>query len=274
MRAQFACLICAASLIASAQLPAAPKASVFHASKPWDLDYGETNCTAMRQYGDPADPVTLAIIPAINGASYELVVAYKRSPPDYAEEFEGNVNFGSGPIAAWAIKYGSKDRKLRLYRFRIRAADMAQARNAETVTLHLRDAPDVTFALDNMPALLDGMEKCTADLQDYWNVGGEKSGRIAQPSRGNIRWDFYASDYPWEAIRRHQQGTSQYMLLVDQRGVVVGCDVLKPSGVPVLDIAGCLVVEERSRLTPARDTAGKPVRSTYVTPLVSWRLAS
>jgi Gram-negative bacterial TonB protein C-terminal len=274
MRAQFTRLVCVISLAVSTQLPAAPKATVFHATKPWDVDYGETQCTVMREYGDPADPVTLAIIPSINGATYQLVVAYKRPAPDYAEEFESKVDFGSGPITAWAIKYGSQNRKVRLYRFRISSTEMAQARNASTVTLHLRDIPDVTFALESMPALMDSMEKCTADLQDFWNLGGEKNGRIAQPSRGNIRWDFYPSDYPWEAIRRHQQGTSQYMLLVDERGIVAGCDVLKPSGVPVLDVAGCLVVEQRSRLTPARDAAGKPVRSTYVTPQVSWRLAS
>lgn len=273
MRARFAWLGCAIFLF-STHLAAAPGASVFHAAKPWDLDYGETQCTVMRQYGDPADPVTLAIIPAINGATYEIVVAYKRPPPDYAEEFEGKVDFGAGPITAWAIKYGSNDRKVRLYRFRITSAEMAQARNAQAVTLHLRDAPDVTFALDNMPALIDGISKCTADLQDFWNLGGEKNGRIAQPSRGNIRWDFYASDYPWEAMRRHQQGTSQYLLLIDEKGSVAGCDVLKPSGVPVLDIAGCLVVEQRSRFTPATDASGKPVRSTYVTPQVAWRIDS
>ena len=227
----------------------------------------------MREYGDAADPVTLAIIPAFDGSSYRLVVAYKRRSPDAPDEFLGKIDFGSGPISAWAMKYGTEDRKLTLYQYRVDAAEMALARTAQRLTLHLRGAPDATFSLENTPELLDGLQKCTADLQDFWNFGGERNGRIAVPSKGNIRYDFYPSDYPWIALNRRQEGTSQYMLLIDENGKVAGCDVLKPSGVPALDVMGCLVIKERSSLTPAKDTTGKPVRSTFVTPNVVWRLA-
>jgi protein TonB len=69
-----------------------------------------------------------------------------------------------------------------------------------------------------------------------------------------------------------QEGTVQFLLLVDEKGAVAGCHIEKPSGVPILDAAGCQVIRERLKLTPARDAQGRPVRSSLVTPPITWRL--
>jgi TonB family protein len=263
-------LMCIVSSIIWPNNPAVAAPRALEPTKPWDLDYGEAQCTAMREYGSSNGPVTLAIIPAPSGENYELVVTYKRRPPQFAEEFGGTVLFASRPIGSWALKYGEGD--LTLYQFRISSNDMAQARSSPTVTLRLNGELDVSFTLNNMSELIDGLQKCTADLEDYWNMGGEKNGRIAVLSKGDINSDFSDRDYPGEALRRMQGGTAQYMLLVDEKGSVAGCHVLKPSGVPALDAMGCLVIRERSKFAPAKDSAGKSVRSTLVTPPITWRI--
>lgn len=240
---------------------------------PWDLDYGETHCIAMRDYGTGDDRITFAIIPAPNGETYELLIGRKHPGPQFAEELEGSVDFGSGPIKAWLLHYASKDGKIDVYRYRISAAEMSQATKASTVTLHVKSGPDRAFALASMPDLFQGLRGCTADLQDYWNMGNDRKGRIAVPSKGDLRIVFRANDYPSEALRRFQSGTAQYLLLVDEKGSVAACHVLKPSGVPVLDAQGCAVLEERARLKPAIDNNGKPVRSALETPPVAWRVA-
>lgn len=271
MRAFVVCLICAASMITCLfNSGVAAAAGPLQTTKPWDLDYGYTQCTAMREYDSSNTPVTLAVIPAPNGESYELIVTYKRRPPLFAEEFEGTADFASRPISTWALKYG--DGNLTLYQFRLNWDDMSQARSSSVIALRLNGELSVSFTLDHMPELMDGLQKCTADLKDYWNVGGEKDGRIAVPSKGNIRSDFSATDYPKEAVRRMQGGTARYMLLVDEKGLVAGCHVLRPSGVPALDAMGCLVIQARSKLTPAKDAAGKSVRSTFMTPPIVWQI--
>jgi TonB family protein len=238
----------------------------------WNLDYGETRCVALRDYGKSEGPVTFAIKPSPNGETYELVLARKHKGPQFAEELQGSVDFGSGPIKAWLLHYSSKDRKVELYQYRIPAAEIAQARIAKAVTFHVKGGMDQAFELATIPALLDGFQKCTEDLARYWNLGGERDGRIAVGSKGDVRSVFSARDYPWEALSRRQEGTAQFLLLIDEVGKVAGCHVLQASGVPALDAMGCVAIQERAKFTPARDDALKAVRSTYVTPPIVWRM--
>jgi len=259
--------------------------------KPWNLDYGETQCLALREYGMAEDPLTFGIRPAPNGETYELLYARKRSGPAFAEELEGAVDFDQGlPIKAWLLHYGARGEKVELYTFRISASDLASMGSSKSVSLRAGgrltgaplfgsrmlnpgDGPNVTFSLENMPAVLRGLQECTADLKRYWNMDGKETGSIAVQSKGDLRGVFNADDYPDEALYRNQEGRAQFLLLIDEQGKVAGCHVSKPSGIPALDGMGCQAIRERAKFTPARDKAGRPVRSSVVTPPISWRLS-
>ena len=133
-------------------------------------------------------------------------------------------------------------------------------------------AETVSFTLESMAQLLDGLAKCNADLQDYWNLGGEKNGRIAVPPKGDVRQVFTSEDYPAEALNQLQEGSSQFLLLVDEHGKVADCHVEKASGIPIFDVMGCQVIVQRMTFAPALDGKGRPARSTYLTPPVNWRI--
>lgn len=264
------------AILASASLlwlPNSAAARPLQPIGPWDLDYGQTQCIASRDYGDAAKPTTFAIRQSPNGETYELVLLLQSPSPDYAEELKGVVDFGRGPIESWLLHFGPKTAKANLYQFRISAADMAQARSADKVTLRIPGTPEVSFELASMPQLLDGLNACTADLKRYWNMDGEDNGIIVKPAKGDIRDLFNPDDYPSQAISQDQEGDAQYLLLIDEKGKVAGCQVLLASGVPVLDAMGCAVIQERGRFTPAFDKNGKPVRSAVVTPRIRWRLS-
>lgn len=260
--------LCCGPASAAAPQPLQP----LHPLGAWNLDYGETQCAALRDFGTSQDAITFAIIPALNGETYELFVGRRHYGPMFAEELEGSVDFGSGPIKAWLLHYAGQGRKVELYQYRITAGEMAQARTAKRVRLRIEGGPERTFELEDMPALLDGLQKCTADLRQYWNVGGERDGRIVVPAKGDVRNVFTPNDYPSEALKRRQQGKAQYLLLVDDSGKVAGCHVQLASGVPALDAMGCVAIQERARFKPAQDKAGKAVRSAYLSPPVMWRL--
>jgi TonB family protein len=271
MRTHLLCVLGLIGACVSTAGDAAP-APTLQPLKQWVVDYGDTQCTALREFGDAANPIVFGIVPSPDGGTYELLVKRPRSGPDFAEEMPGTVDFGKGPIKAWLLYFGTKKGRSSLYQYRISAEEMVQARSAPAVTLHADGGEDFSFRLAVMPALLDGLKKCTADLQQYWNMYGQTSGKMATPSKGDIRRIFSADDYPSDALRRDQEGLAQYMLLIDEKGSVAACHVMKPSGVPILDAMGCQVIRQRAKFAPAVDANGKPMRSTYVTPPIRWAL--
>lgn len=261
------CVTAWASVIASPQ--SANAENILYPTKPWVLNYAETQCLASRAYGDWA----FGIRPAPNGETYELLALDHRTGPHYGVEFHGSVDFGHGPIAAWGLVFRADTPNTRMYHFRIPASDMEQARSASSVTLRGQNQIEQSFALDNMPQLLDGFRKCIDDLKHYWNMTPNESARFAKHARGDLRILFSGSDYPDEAYSRYQEGTVQFLLLVNEQGGVSDCDVLKPSGSPSLDVQGCHVIMERAHFTPARGVDGNPLRDAVVTPPISWRLS-
>jgi protein TonB len=66
-------------------------------------------------------------------------------------------------------------------------------------------------------------------------------------------------DYPAEAIRRGEQGTVRFRLLVTPAGGVGRCDVVGTSGYALLDETTCRVMAERAHFTPARNSSGAAV---------------
>ena len=266
--------LAAALLLLTAQSPT-PATAPLAPQGPWVVDYAETQCTAIRKYRHPGGMLTFGVRPAPTGDSYELLVGWNRAGPDNAQELKGSVDFGQGPIEAWLLHYGGKSEKgekLDAYAYRISANEMAKARSSKAVTVNTRGGPDITLGLDNMGPLLAGLQTCTDDLKRYWNFDGLNGGTIAVPSKGNARGLLTTDDYPDEAVLRGQQGTAQFLLLVDEKGGIAGCHVQKPSGIPLLDATGCQVMRQRMKMKPARDAQGRPVRSTVVTPPVTWQL--
>lgn len=267
-------LLLSAVLFYSLSAPAAG-AQALEPVKPWVVHYEPTTCTAERAYGNANNPTFLALEPSAWGDTYDLLIATTGAGPHEAKELKGSVDFGQGPNKAWLLHYGlDQPTKLNFYRFRIAGAEMAQAKSAASATFHLDDHPDFSFSLAQIPDLLKTLAACTADLQHYWNMIDPEQKNIAAPAVGDVRAIFSSDDYPEEAWTRNQGGSVQFLLLVDEKGKVAQCSVLKPSGIPALDGMGCQVIRKRAEFKPALDHQGKPMRSSVTTPLVVWRMAN
>lgn len=262
--------------VTGSSLPALVMAAPLQPTTSWDVDYGETQCAAARSFGSAPDPITFAIVPSISGQIYRLIVNEQRQGPIYAEESRASVRLGEAQFKTWALHFGKKGVRSSNYEFHLPAADMQKIRSATTISLNSDDGHAYEFALSEMPALMDALGKCTEDLQQYWNYGdsqvrSDKSSTLKKTSKGELRVLFRPDDYPSEALRRSQDGTAQYQLLIDEKGAVAGCDLIVESGVPVIDAMGCQVLKERAKFTPASGQ-GKAARSVLTTPPIVWRL--
>jgi len=85
----------------------------------------------------------------------------------------------------------------------------------------------------------------------------------AAQARGSIVGLFSDDDYPQDAIRNEQQGTTAVSLTIGTDGRVSGCTVSSSSGSSSLDSATCRVIRSRARFTPAKDQNGNPLPGTF-----------
>lgn len=97
----------------------------------------------------------------------------------------------------------------------------------------------------------------------------------SQSARAKTNLAGYVSDadYPSDAIRREEQGTTRFRLAVGPDGRVSDCAVTGSSGSAALDMATCRLMKSRARFSPARDSSGNAVAD-VVTNAISWRLPS
>ena len=78
-------------------------------------------------------------------------------------------------------------------------------------------------------------------------------------------------DYPPLAMRNGEEGTVAVRFEIAPDGQIESCRVTQSSGSAILDRTTCHLFTTRMRFRPARDAAGKPVRSTSAR-RITWRI--
>jgi protein TonB len=90
-------------------------------------------------------------------------------------------------------------------------------------------------------------------------------------ARANLASYITDDDYPQDAIRNEQQGTTGVRLDVGPDGRVTNCTITSSSGSSSLDNTACRVLRSRARFTPATDSSGSRTTDTVST-RITWRL--
>ena len=94
--------------------------------------------------------------------------------------------------------------------------------------------------------------------------------RAARPSNSPLSW-ISTDDYPAAALRREEEGTAAYRLVVGTNGRVSACDIVRSTGNGQLDSATCKLILRRARFEPATDETGGNVMGSY-TGTVRWEI--
>ena len=259
-------------LLALGLVLAAPAAALAQPLPPitgWTVDYGEAQCLAMRRFQQGTDGAVVSIRPAFNGETQEILLTRIGSAPALAKEENGTIDFGAGPQAVPVLSYKAKGVGLAIQRLRVPSSAQAQMRASKWMEISAFGTT-TRVATGTLDGILKALDTCVADLASHWNNTPETAARLRAKSNGDIRRVFGPDDYPSDALRRLQEGSAQYILLIDPAGRVAGCDLVKPSGVLLLDFMGCQAITQRARFTPALDKDGKPTRDTIVTPPIKW----
>jgi TonB family protein len=193
-----------------------------------------------------------------------------RGLPPY--QFDVRTNITGAMVKTTGLRFPGAKGKTDMVWINFTPDRLAGLRSAGEIALDggpLRDR----FALPSIGKVLDGLERCNADLRKYWNVGdaGAKLSRYAQPKRP-LRDYFSSSDYPAQAMQQMEEGSSTIMMMIDEGGGLKDCMVEQTSGIATLDAMTCAILRDRAKFEPARDALGKPVRSVLTTK-VNWHIA-
>jgi protein TonB len=99
--------------------------------------------------------------------------------------------------------------------------------------------------------------------------------RTVEPARARANLASYVSDedYPSNAVRNEEQGTTRFRLAVGPDGKVRECSVTSSSGSSALDATTCKLMKQRARFTPAKNNRGEATADT-VASAIRWVLPS
>lgn len=261
-------------LVASAAsiLPATPAATApLQPVGKWVVDYGETACTAARNYGADDKTVTLAFRPSPNGTVVRLMVA-RPGGVSAAYHFDVTTTITSERMKTTGLRFQAKKTKKDVIWINFDRAALDGLISAGEIGIKAGTTIDERFALPDIASVLKALDRCNADLRKHWNVD-EAGSRLVQraTSLKPLARLFSASDYPGQAIFERATGATQVMMMVDETGAVKDCMVEETSGIATLDAMSCGVFIERAKFTPALDAAGKPARSVLTSRIV-WRM--
>lgn len=97
--------------------------------------------------------------------------------------------------------------------------------------------------------------------------------RTVEPARARANLASYVSDedYPSNAVRNEEQGTTRFRLAVGPDGKVKECTVTGSSGSSALDSTTCKLMRQRAKFTPAKNNKGE-LTSDTVTSAIRWVL--
>jgi TonB family protein len=254
-------LAAAAALVAAGAPPRPPV-------KPWTLDYGETACTAVRDYGDAAAPLSFALRPSPSDEVVRLMIV-RPGHGFEAHQLDVRTNLGGKAAKTTALRFGSKTKPVVYVWINVHRADLEPLRAAGEIDVSGKDL-DERLALPGIGAVLDSLDTCNADLRTYWNVEAPPA-HPAEPLKPLTDY-FSEDDYPAQSLNQEDSGKSLVMMMIDETGAVRDCLVEQTSGVAALDAMTCNVFRQRAKFHPATDAGGKPVKSVLTRP-IAWRIA-
>lgn len=260
------CFLMVALLLASSAWAESP---ALQPTGKWPVDYAASRCSATRPFGLGKEPLTLSIIPAHSGGSTRLILSnswteLKGIDHTATLDFvDGAKSFRTDAMPA--LSFGPARAVMVLD---LPAEQAARLRKATTIRIVSSSIHDRSLVVGSVGPLFIALDKCLTDLRAYWSIGQAPAEKAAPThDLGDL---FSWSNYPSVGERRAKTNKVTTRLLVDETGRIRDCLIMAGTGSTALDVQTCQIFEHRLTFRPAKDQAGKPVRSS-VDETITWR---
>jgi len=231
------------------------------AAGPWQVDYGDTQCLAVRKFRAGTQAFTFLIAPDPTGRGAQIAMKFDRPLPRVSPGYRGaKLTLDGRPLQdGLEIKPTSDGGLIVIGGYALledeAALSLAASRAFTVDSSFLR----LTVPLDAIAKAMPILQDCGTGLLALWGFSKADQARLGQPAKGYVPRYFRSSDYPDASIRANRQGqvTASYRIGTD--GKARDCVVRISSGDPNLDRQTCMVINQRVRYRPALDKAGQPM---------------
>ena len=236
----------------------------------WVINFADNQCMAMRAFGTEEEPLHFALKSSPTSDVIQISLVRNGAKVDAAQDV-GRLTFDSGQtVKMKQLRYSSGKTVVR--RINLGAAEaklLAQSSSLDWTIL----GQSHELALGSMASVMKVMSQCRDDLRKYWNIDPKGAASVREPAKSvtPLISAFKSGDYPWQAVRNDESGTTGLILLIDDKGKLADCMIDQTSNVATLDAMACHVIQERVKFAPAIGADGKPVRSA-LTQRIRWQM--
>ncbi len=241
----------------------------------WEVDYGETKCRLIRQFGEGDGAYRLAIDRDWTFGGYQWALYGQALPLRSSMK---SVEIALGPegetrrfkLDAYAVTEGEQPR------LAWHDADgllFGALRDGDHLRLTAAQKLDVSLKLPRLGAAIKALETCENAMFTGWGLDAGQIRLLSvrtEPSNNAGRW-VTNDDYPPRDFANRNEGVTTFLVTVDAKGEATNCRIVGSSGFPSLDKRTCELVLMRSAFRPARDSEGQAVASFYIN-RVWWQL--
>jgi TonB family protein len=237
----------------------------------WAADFSDRQCLARRSFGTADSPLDVYLrMPVLSGV-VQVTVA-RKGTARHPERLVARVQADGQPeFRTTALVTSIPGGKLRWHLVNLPPTEVAGLRNARTLRVRTEGINE-TFALPGLPMILSKLDACVARLQATWHATPEGAPETVQePAEGDLQSVFRSSDYPDSAAYLARSGSATFVVLIDESGRVVDCNVVESSDTPSLDGQTCTIMRERARFKPAVGFDGKPAKYALIQRII-WRV--
>lgn len=261
-------------------------------SSPWHLDAANEKCRLARQFGEgetkhvlimeldePSHHVDFVVAgPAMEKTRWRKPAGFRFGSlePVYEERYSrGSLGEYEPAVITTAISLEGTDESSAATggdsngenNFGLARIPADRFEGHETLSIVQGNDVIASLQLPNLVPALKALNQCAENLIEFWGLDLEQHRTMQRgPKWTNSKMIIrnFLNDYPPAAVRRGEQGSVRFVVLIDEKGEVVECRQSDATDLDKLKSPACRAMS-RATFEPALDAGGQPMRSYYAT---------
>jgi TonB family protein len=238
--------------------PAEQRSGAWQATGPFKMSPANDRCVATSTFKRGDQSLLVALEGRPTGPYYEMRLY---APGTLRRWGEGKYSLGSTKLESdWVALRTSAQAGKMIYVLGTKRTELNAA--GPNPTLKIREILNPgEIKISDLGAAAALVDVCTADLLERWGYSKEFQRGVATPPKLKKKWADYVSpyDFPLPALAAAKGGETHVLIDIGVDGRASNCRIIRSSGRKDIDQTSCMVLTERARFEPARNSKSQAI---------------